>query len=134
MTEPAAMRRWRRAFALAALLLGACAHNTGTVVLLPQQDGRASAVAVKQGGGEVVLGEPYAAARQTSRGAPQPFVATPQDVQALAGPALAAQPARPTRFTLYFVEGKDEFTEESKRLVRDVMATIAQRQIGRAHV
>jgi len=112
MTEPSGTCRWGRAFAFAALLLGACAHNTGTVVLLPQQDGRASAVAVKQGGGEVVLDQPYAAARQTSRGAPQPFVATPQDVQALAGPALAAQPARPTRFTLYFVEGTDEFTDE----------------------
>jgi outer membrane protein OmpA-like peptidoglycan-associated protein len=124
------LRALRGASAAAlALLLTACAMNTGTVVLLPEKDGRSTAVVVKQGTDEVVLDQPYAAARQTSRGAPKSFTANAQDVQALAGAALAAQPARPTRFVLYFIEGGDEFTEESKLMLPQILAEISQRPV-----
>ena len=43
--------------------------------------------------------------------------------------ALAARPAAPTRFTLYFVEGKDEFTAESKKVIDSVFAEIAKRPV-----
>ena len=43
--------------------------------------------------------------------------------------ALAAQPPAPVRFTLYFVENKDEFTEESKKIVDSVFAEIARRPV-----
>src|SRR5664279_5809483 len=93
------------------VLLAAC--STGTVVLLPEKDGHHTAVAVTQRNGEVVLDQPYAAAAQTPFG-PRTFTSTPQEVQATFGAALAAQPARPKQFTLYFVEGTDELTDESK--------------------
>ena len=35
----------------------------------------------------------------------------------------------PARFTLFFVEGKDEFTDESKLIVDSVFAEIAKRPI-----
>jgi outer membrane protein OmpA-like peptidoglycan-associated protein len=114
--------------AMLAMLLGACVTQTGTVVLLPEKDGKATALAVKQGDGQVVLSEPYAAARLTTAG-PQPYPSNPQEVQALFGAALAAQPARPVRFTLYFVEGKDELTEESGLAVNAVFAEIAKRPV-----
>ena len=45
------------------------------------------------------------------------------------GSALAAQPLPPAQFTLFFVEGKDEFTDESKRIVDGVFAEIAKRPV-----
>ncbi len=122
MTEPG------RAFAMVAcLFLGACA-SSGTVVLLPEKDGRAAAVAIKQGDKEVVLTEPYAAADATALG-PRAYRSSPQDVEARFGAALAAQPSRAASFTLYFVEGKDEFTEESKLVVDRILSEIARRPV-----
>jgi outer membrane protein OmpA-like peptidoglycan-associated protein len=88
-----------------------------TVVLLPEKDGRQTAVTVTQGDKKVVLDEPYAAVKQGAFGTTTAYKSDAKEVEALAGPALAAQPARPASFTLYFVEGKDEFTDESKQVV-----------------
>jgi len=118
----------RFAFFVLAVLLGGCASRQGAVVLLPQPDGRPSAVTVAQGSQQVVLEQPYAAAQLTSSG-PQPYQTNAQEVQAQFGAALAARPMPPAQFTLYFVEGKDEFTEESKRLIDGVFAEIAKRPL-----
>jgi outer membrane protein OmpA-like peptidoglycan-associated protein len=112
---------------IACAILAACA-SSGTVVLLPEKDGRPAAVSVKQGDKEVVLDKPYAAAKATPLG-PRPYTSSEQEVQSQFGSALSAQPSRATSFTLYFVEGKDEFTEESKKAVDQVLAEIAQRPI-----
>jgi outer membrane protein OmpA-like peptidoglycan-associated protein len=110
--------------AVLAAFLAACAHQTGTVVLLPEKDGRSTSVTVMQGNEQIVLDQPYAAVRQMSSGM-NAYVSNPQEVQALFGAALAAQPSRPTSFTLYFIEGKDEFTDASKQILADVLAKIA---------
>jgi len=121
--------RCSRAFGILMLIafVAACAPRA-TVVLLPEKDGRKTAVTVQQGDKQVVLDEPYAASKQGVFG-PSAYKATPEEVQALAGPALAAQPARPIKFTLYFVEGKEEFTDESKAMVNTVFAEIASRPV-----
>lgn len=110
-----------------AALLGGCASG-GTVILLPEKDGRQTAVAVKKGDQEVVLNQPYAAAKTTSAG-PRAYVANAQDVATQFGPALAAQPARAAIFTLYFIEGNDELTEESARVVDSILSEIARRPV-----
>jgi outer membrane protein OmpA-like peptidoglycan-associated protein len=116
------------AIALAALL-GACASKPqGTVVLLPDAQGKDTAVTVKQAGGELLLDKPYAAANLTS-GGPQPATSSAGQVQAQFGSALAARPLPPAQFTLYFVEGKDEFTDESKHDFDGVFAEIAKRPV-----
>jgi outer membrane protein OmpA-like peptidoglycan-associated protein len=102
--------------------------QTGTVVLLPEQDGKDTAVTVKQRDGEVTLREPYAAAKMSNTG-PQPYQSSQDEVQAQFGPALAARPQRPLEFTLYFVEGKDELTDESKQTVIAVFAEIVKRPV-----
>ena len=107
-------------------LLGACA--SGTVVLLPEKDGKQTAVAVKQGDKEIVLDQPYAAANATIIG-PRAYQSSRQEVEARFGSALAAQPARASSFTLYFVEGKDEFTQESKEAVDKILLEIAARPV-----
>jgi outer membrane protein OmpA-like peptidoglycan-associated protein len=119
-----------RALAIVALtvVLSACATQTGTVVLLPEKDGKDAAVVVKQSDGQVVLSETYAAAKLTTSG-PQAYQSNPQEVQALFGAALAALPGRPVQFVLYFVEGKDELTDESRLAVNAVFAEIAKRPV-----
>jgi outer membrane protein OmpA-like peptidoglycan-associated protein len=123
-------RAWR---ALAALLLGAllaaCASKPqGTVVLLPDQEGRDTAVLVRQEGGELLLDKPYAAA-QLTRSGPLKASSSAEQVQTQFGAALAARPMPPQQFTLYFVEGKDEFTDESKRAFDSVFSEIAKRPV-----
>ena len=114
--------------ALAAVLSSGCATQQGSVVLLPNRDGRETAVVVDQAGQKVVLSNPYAAAQLTSAG-PRAYASSAQEVQARFAAALAAQPLPPAEFTLYFVEGKDEFTEESARLIDGIFAEIAARPV-----
>ena len=112
---------------LAAGWLAGCAAPT-TVVLLPSADGHASSLSVERKGETVVLDQPYAAVREGTFGA-QPYQADAKQVESTFGPALAAQPARPTRFTLYFVENKDTLTDESRREVDTSLAEIAKRPV-----
>ena len=113
------------------IVLGACASK-GTVVLLPEKDGRPTAVTVKQGDQEIVLDQPYAAAKSTLLG-PRAFSSSPQEVESQFGSALAAQPSRPSVFTLYFVEGKDEFTGRvATRRRHDPLRSRAAAGAGRA--
>lgn len=113
---------------LLAMCVGACATHTGTVVLLPASDGHPSALVVQEGDRQVVLDKPYAAAELTSRG-PKAYTSNAAEIQASFGPALAAQPSRPKQFTLYFLEGTDEFTDESKRVLDSVLNDIAQHKV-----
>jgi outer membrane protein OmpA-like peptidoglycan-associated protein len=115
------------AVALTIALLGACASK-GVVVLLPEADGKPTAVTVRQADKEVVLDRPYAAANVAAQGL-DAYQSNPQEVEAKFGRALAAQPIRAETFVLYFVEGKDEFTDESKRLVDKVLAEVARRPV-----
>ena len=117
-----------RLLGIAALAAIVSSCQTGTVVLLPAADGKDTALVVKQRDGQTVLAEPYAATRLTTAG-PQAYKADPQEVQALFGPALAAQPGRPTRFTVQFIESKDELTEESKVALEAIFAEIARRPV-----
>jgi outer membrane protein OmpA-like peptidoglycan-associated protein len=118
----------RAAIVLAATLLAACAGPKESVVLLPSPSGQDTAVSVTQGSRQVLLSQPYAGAR-LSRGGPEAYSSSASDVQARYGVALAAQPLPPAQFTLFFVEGKDEFTDESKKIVDSVFAEIAKRPI-----
>ena len=127
MTDSLRCLRAGAATAVLCVVLGGCA-SSGTVVLLPEKDGRPTAVSVRQGDKEVILDQPYAAAKTTQLG-PRAYVASPQDVDAQFRPALAAQPARAVSFTLYFVEGKDEFTDQSKQVVYGILSEIAKRPV-----
>lgn len=123
-------RRFRpaAAMALAATLLGGCATPQGSVVLLPDAAGKPTAVTVDQGGETAVLDRPYAAAKLTSRG-PEPYTSSAEQVQAQFGTTLAARPTPPQQYTLYFVEGKDEFTDDSRRALDGVLGEIARRPV-----
>ena len=115
------------AAALTITLVGACASK-GNVVLLPEADGKPTAVTVRQANTEIVLDQPYAAAKVGARSV-DAYQSSPQAVEAQFGKAMAAQPVRAETFVLYFVEGRDEFTDESKRLVDQVLAEVARRPV-----
>ena len=105
-----------------------CAFQSERIVLLPSQDGHPAAVVVKQGDRQVVLDRPYAAT-ELGIADPWPYRASEAEIGAGFGEALAAQPSRSASFTLYFVEGSDELTEDSKRTLESVFADLKQRAI-----
>jgi outer membrane protein OmpA-like peptidoglycan-associated protein len=120
-----------RAAALAALvtLAAGCATRSETVVLLPEKDGRDTVVTVKREGKDtVVLDKPYAAVTE-SQLKQETYTSNAEDVARKFGTALGAQPARAASFTLYFVEGRDEFTDDSKRVVESIFTEIARRPV-----
>jgi outer membrane protein OmpA-like peptidoglycan-associated protein len=112
-----------------AIGVGGCAPRSERIILLPEQDGRATAVVVKQGGREVKLDQPYAAA-QLSYADPWSYRASDAEVQATFKDALAAQPGRAAHFTLYFIENSPELTEDSKTVFESVFADLKQRKVA----
>jgi outer membrane protein OmpA-like peptidoglycan-associated protein len=127
MNDPARALARGPAYVVLTALLCACAPRT-TVILLPDKEDGKSTLVLKQDDREIVMDQPYAAVRQTWLGS-RAYASTPQEVQQKFGPALSAQPSRPTKFTLYFVEGKDELSDESKSIVESVFAEIAKRPV-----
>ena len=121
---PGALLRLAAGVALALALAG-CATRTGTVVLLPEKDGRDTAVTVSQGERTLVLDRPYAAAALTTAG-PQAVAMNAAEVDRLFGAALAAQPVRPRSYTVYFVDQTDVLTDESRRVLDSAIAEIAR--------
>lgn len=105
------MNKSRASILLLPLLLAGCASER--VVLLPSADGQPSAVVVRDRQGEVLLDTPYAAVkrRMDSNVA---YRSSPQEVVERFGDALAAQPARPKRYALYFEAGGNVLTAESQ--------------------
>jgi outer membrane protein OmpA-like peptidoglycan-associated protein len=116
------------ALLLAALLAGCASKPQGLVVLLPDAQGKDTSVLVRQDGAELLLDKPYAAAMLSDKG-PLKSSSTEQQVRSQFGAALDARPLPPQQFTLYFVEGKDEFTDESKRAFDSVFTEIARRPV-----
>jgi outer membrane protein OmpA-like peptidoglycan-associated protein len=122
------MRRTRSwallAAALATLLAGCAAPVTDRVILLPQADGRPSAVEVSAGGQRVLLAQPYAAALfQDGRlGVGQTDAA---GVQAAYGPLLALRPARPRGFIVNFEPNGNQLTAGAAPVLAEMRALLA---------
>ena len=97
------------------------------VVLLPARDGKVGAVVIQEGGRETTLDTAYATAQTGADGRLAPGQASPDQVRAIFGDALSAEPPRPVTFVLYVVEATDQFTPESQALVEQVLVAIASR-------
>jgi outer membrane protein OmpA-like peptidoglycan-associated protein len=112
---------------LALLVLTGCATRDDLYVLLPGRGNNPGALTVTSGDEQRTLDQPYAAARVTRPGSASGEKSSESEVKAVFGPALAAQPARPVSFYLYFLADTDEFTPESKQVVTQIFAEIARR-------
>jgi outer membrane protein OmpA-like peptidoglycan-associated protein len=123
-----------------ALLLCACARpappplaeappptRDDLYVVVPGPDGTTGAVSITTPSQQLVLDTPYAAARVREGGRVEGGTTTEDEVRHAFAAALAAQPARPASFALYFVEGRDEVTPESQHVLQQVFAEIARR-------
>jgi len=110
-----------------AIVVTGCASRE-RIILLPEKDGRQTAVVVKQGDREVQLDRPYAATELTSAD-PWSYRASDTEVQATFKDALAAQPSRALNFTLYFNENSQELTEDSKAVFERVLADLKDRKV-----
>jgi len=97
------------------------------VVVLPGPDGKVGTVVVERAGERTVLNQSYAASRIVSGGGPQAQRLGESEVRREFGAVLAALPGRPESFLLYFLEGKDEFTPESRVELDRMLAELRQR-------
>lgn len=109
---------------LLALLLAGCASER--IVLLPSADGTPGAVVVRDKNGEVRLDQPYAGLKRTLA-ANRSYQSSAADVAERFGPALAAQPARPSSYVLYFETGGNVLTPESQAALSVLRKEIAER-------
>ncbi|WP_093130613.1 MULTISPECIES: OmpA family protein [unclassified Variovorax] len=114
---------------LAAALLAACSTPGTRVVLLPQADGRPSAVVVRAKDGEEVLSQPYqrATAAVGARGAPVVDQADAAKVQAENKPLFDMRPPPPQRYTVYFELGGTTLTPASQQIMNEALAAAQSR-------
>jgi outer membrane protein OmpA-like peptidoglycan-associated protein len=125
-----ARHRPARALAAALLpLLASCAVRQ-TVVLVPDPDGRVGRVEVATSAGRQVLDA--AGEMTTVRGAASPpsavTTADPAWVAKTFRGAMAAEPAPPDRFILYFENGTTVLVPGSGTAVAGITAAVARRQ------
>jgi outer membrane protein OmpA-like peptidoglycan-associated protein len=123
------------AIAAAALLAAACAHldqkprGPELFAVIPHgADGHVGAIVVHRAGKSQVVNTAYGAQRIDEEGFRRASV-TPDQVRAQFAETLAALPPHPARFTLYFLEGRDELTPESRAEVERIFAEIKRRPL-----
>ncbi len=97
------------------------------VAVIPAADGHIGTVVVRTGGATQVLHGAYAAQRVASDGHATQASLTAEDIRRDFGGTLAALPGRPATFTLYFLEGRDELTPESRQEMEKVLAELKRR-------
>ena len=97
------------------------------VVVLPGPDGKVGTVVVERKGERTVLNQPFAASRIVGGSGPQAQRLGEGEVRRDFGSLLGALPGRPKSFLLYFLEGSDEFTPESRVELEKMLAELRQR-------
>lgn len=117
--------------ALAALAAG-CASAPRTPALfavIPGADGHVGAVVVRTDREERVIDSAYGAQRLRGDGSVEASRLTAADVRREFGSTLDALPGKPATFMLYFLEGKDELTPESKSEMEKVFGELKRRPL-----
>jgi len=121
------------AFAVAALTYGCGPKSVRTdpgaqvlVVLLSDQDtGNVGKVVVSNAAGQTELSTAYSSTRvTTSRVKPPAKTLKEDDVKKRFGEVLATLPPAPLHFTLYFRFDSEELTDESRKIVQDVLQSV----------
>lgn len=112
-----------------AALLAACTTPATRVVLLPQEDGKPSAVVVRTENGQQVLDRPYlqATAPHGTQAAPTVDTVDPAELQRDHPQLFALRPPAPQHYTLYFVSGGTVLTEASQLTVQEMLAAALAR-------
>jgi outer membrane protein OmpA-like peptidoglycan-associated protein len=119
---------------LAALLAAGCACKAPVtpalfVVVPSPHNGHVGSIVVSRGDDSRVINTAYGAQRLTGDGTVVASTVTESEVRGTFGPALEALPGRPISYMLYFLEGKDELTDESRAELQKVMAELKRRPL-----
>ncbi len=97
------------------------------VVVLPSADGHVGMVVVERGGETAVLNEAYASSDIVDGGSPVRRILPQSEVRTEFAAALTALPERPKVFLVYFNEGTDELTPESRVEFEKILAELRER-------
>lgn len=97
------------------------------VVLVPGADGKVGAVSVKSAQGETVIDSAYESATTAGNAAPVVGSSSAAQVQQIFGDSARALPLLPVSYTLNFLEGRDEYTPESRQTIETVLRELARR-------
>jgi outer membrane protein OmpA-like peptidoglycan-associated protein len=98
------------------------------IVLLPDDEGKTGAIVVTGAGVERRLDRPGEAVTVEAGSPPGlPKVMPERELQAIAGPALAALPKPPARYILYFEHDSVDLTAGSRYVLQEVLGTIRDR-------
>ncbi|MGJ7508170.1 OmpA family protein [Variovorax sp. GT1P44] len=127
------LRRFSLLIALLTIaLLAACSTPGTRVVLLPQADGKPSAVVVSTEDGEQTLDQPFerATADVGKRGAPVVDKANPERVKADNKALFELMPPPPQRFTVYFEAGGTVLTTASQAAMTEALVAARARTGG----
>lgn len=123
------------ALAAAALLAAGCAtldskpRGPELFAVIPSgADGHVGAIVVHRAGKSQVVNTAYGAQRIDGEGFRRASISA-EDVRRDFAETLAALPGHPARFTLYFLEGRDELTPESRIELQRVFAELKKRPL-----
>ena len=97
--------------------------------VVPGTHGHVGAVVVERGADRRVIDSAYGAQRLNADGALETVRLTPEQVRRDFGATLDALPGRPASYTLYFLEGKDELTPESRAELEKVFRDLKRRPL-----
>lgn len=113
--------------------LQACAPIT-RVTLLPQADGRATAVQVQSAAGVVELTQPYQTAALQRDGRLEAQQSNAEEVSKRHGAVLALPLLQPVRFTLQFEPGTSTLTSDSQNQLPAILEQATARAGGEIQV
>lgn len=97
--------------------------------VLPARDGHIGAIVVHTASGDQVVNSAYGALRIGADGRTTASTLTDTDVSGMFGATLDALPGSPASFLLYFLEGRDELTDESRAELERVFAELRRRPL-----
>jgi len=124
------------ALLIAAALAGGCASAPkGRVApelfaVIPGADGHVGSIVVRpEGETGRVIDRAYGATRIRGDGTAEEARLTEAEVRETFGSTLAALPGKPASFVLYFLEGKDELTPDSKGELDKVFRELKRRPL-----
>ena len=118
------------------MLLASCATpgpppvpKQSMFLVIPDPEGKVGQITVTNRTGTQVLDQPRQASTvQSADVAPSPPSTLEEtEIKRIFGEALAAQPAAPARFILYFKDDSEELTPDSELLLREVFRTARDR-------
>ena len=115
---------------VAVLACGCCAPiHPALFVVVPGADGHVGKIVVHGAGAPRVIDTAYGAQRLLANGRLETARLSAAEVREAFGPTLAALPGKPASFMLYFLEGRDELTSESREEVDKVIGELKQRPL-----